>query len=48
MKAEVRIFMDGKELKELDIHFMGEDFVWFEGVTKDGKKIQTLPIKGNA
>jgi len=42
-----KIFMDKKELKELRIHFMGEDFVWFEGITKDGKKIHTLPLKGS-
>ena len=46
MVKSTKIVFDGKEVKELRIHFMGEDFVWFEGITKDGERIQTLPLRG--
>jgi len=42
-----KVVMDGKEIAELRIHFLGEEFVWFEGITVDGKKIQTICLKGS-
>jgi hypothetical protein len=40
--------MDGKPLERLEIHIMGEngEYVWMRGITKTGKKIETLYMKG--
>jgi hypothetical protein len=42
------IIMDGEPVERLEIHIMGEngEYVWMRGITKTGKKIETLYMKG--
>lgn len=35
-----------KPVSLFEMHFMGESFVWFRAITKDGQKWETLPLKG--
>lgn len=34
------------EAEEMIVHFIGEDYIWFEFKLKNGQTIQTLPLKG--
>ncbi len=38
----------GKDEKvtKMNVNFLGENFVWFEFVLENGKKVQTMCLKG--
>lgn len=35
------------KVKRMTVHFMGENFVWFEFEMEDGNRVETLPLKGS-
>ena len=34
------------DVEEMNVHFMDEAMVWFEFITKNGRKISTYVFKG--
>jgi hypothetical protein len=42
------IIMDGEPVERLEIYITGEngELMWMRGITKTGKKIETLYMKG--
>ena len=38
---------DWEEVETMEVHWLGEDYVWFRFKLKNGQQIETLPLKGS-